>query len=278
VAGPAVPGRNLLIVERDDARAGKLIMAFRELGAKAVRWSDDERGRTQARALKPDAVLVDAALADGWAEPALRAIAADPGLGAPDVIRTDAARVWAVEEPVQEVLAELARSVPPRHERETKSLRAVAAPGPVAPPKIGLPPAGARKVASSRATAKMGSVDAAGVPVPALPDEPETDPEPTPEPSPPPEESRKQASARFAKEKPRAEGYVFPTRGSEVELESSSKATSIDLTVVPSSLLERANLPDTDRLPRVPDPPRWPWILLAAVLSVIGIGLAYLSH
>ncbi len=276
MTGPAVPGRNLLIVERDDARAGKLIMAFRELGAKAVRWSDDERGLAQARSLKPDAVLVDAALADGWAEPALRAIASDPGLGAPDVIRTDATRVWTGEEPVQAVLAELARSVPPRHERETKSLRAVAAPEPIVPPKIEVPPAGARKVASSRATAKMGSVDAAGVPVPVpvIPDEPE----PTPEPSPPPEESRKQASARFAKEKPRAEGYVFPTRGSELELESSSKATSIDLTVVPSSLLERANLPDTDRLPRVPDAPRWPWILLAAVLSVIGIGLAYLSH
>lgn len=271
-----MPGRNLLIVERDDARAGKLIMAFRELGAKAVRWSDDERGRSQARSLKPDAVLVDAALADGWAGPALSAIASDAGLGAPDVIRTDAARVWAGEEPVQDVLAELARSVPPRHERETKSLRAVPAPEPIAPPEVELPPARGRKVASSRATAKMGSVEAAdaSIPVPALASATETEPAPLPA----PEESRKQASARFAKEKPRAEGYVFPTRGSELELESSSKVTSIDLTVVPSSLLARANLPDTDRLPRVPDPPRWPWILLATVLSVIGIGLAYLSH
>jgi hypothetical protein len=269
VSGAVLHGRTLLVVERDPVRAGRLIMALRALGAQAVRWSDEERGRSQARSLRPDVVLVDAAGVDDWAKPALAAIAAEPALASATVVRTDAKALWNGEEPAASVLEALVTAVARRAERDTKSLRAVTTPSEaVAPPKIEPPPKtevapGARRVASARSTEKYGAV---GKPEAALP--PVIAP-PAIEPAmiPPPV-----IAPAVLAEPAKPPGYVFPTRRkADVEEESSSKATSLDLTAVPSSILERANLPDTDRFARTTPERRWlPWVIgITALLAVL---------
>jgi hypothetical protein len=264
VSGAALEGRNVLVVEGDDARAGRLIMAARALGAQAVRWSADERGRSQARLLRPDVVLIDAAAADEWAKPALEAIGSEPSLADATIVRTDAATLWNGDEPVSSVLEPLVRSVAPRAERDTKSLRAVTAPSePIAPPKVEVAPSiAARRIASARSTEKYGAV---GTPAAAA----------APAIAPP------VIAPAVLVESVKPPGYVFPTRRAvDVEEESSSKATSLDLMAVPSSILERANLPDTDRFARAtPSRPWLPWVVgLAVLFSLLALLAAALMR
>jgi hypothetical protein len=260
VTGPSLEGHHVLVVEKDDARAGRLVMALRALGATAVRWSDDDKGRAQARALRADVVLVDAALAQTWAKPALAVIAAEPALSGATIVRTHQAQLWAGSEPSASVLGEALAAVAPRGERDTKSLRVVATPAPLETPKVVVAPSiAARKIASARKTETYGAVAGSR------------------ESSAPPPTNVPIAAIVEAK---KPAGYVFPTKkaSADIEAETSSKATSLELTAVPSAVLERAKLPDTDRFERAAPRGSWvPWAFgVAVALAVMAVVAALL--
>jgi hypothetical protein len=270
MSGTELVGRTVLVLERDDGRAGGLIVSLRALGAQAVRFSDDERGWAQARALAPEVVLVDAAQATSSARGALDTIRTDAAMLGASIVQTDAAALWPKGlEPSHDVLTTLVGSVRKRSERETKPLRAVQPPV-IDTPKVVLAPSlSAQRIASRRATEKMGAVA-------APPDQADA----------PTEDDAKGAGGRAAEPAEAApvaapSGYVFPSRArGDVEPEGSSKATSLDLTVVPSALLERANLPTTDRYPRPSPRAGWAsWALaIAVVLALLAFLLAFVTR
>ena len=257
-------GRKVLIIERDAARAGKLVLALRALGASAGRADSAEQGLDRARELRPDVVLVDGEAAEEWASATLDALSRDPVLRRAVVIRTDAAAIWTGDEADPRELIDAVNQVTSHHARMTRQERAVDMPAPIVAPVI-VPPtstpalavapvptptASPRRVASAKQTERYGAIAA---PSPAPPSEAPMQPT---EPAPAPMVGKS--------------GYVFPSRGASAEVESarSSKETSLELTVVPSPKLSRTEQPTTDHMLRVDpgarrassSPGRWsPW-------------------